>query len=187
MRINHGRTPVPADTVADRLPATAWLQHSAGPGAKGPRHYGWAWIHIGTDSHRHLLVRRNRTTREPAYYLCWSPTEVPLAELVRVAGVHRNAEECFQAAKGQVGLDHDQDRNRTSWHRHIALPMLALAFLTALAADAAPQRPVDPIRPTRGSDPITLTIPESRHLTNAYTGGLHEVPSQLDQPPALAH
>ncbi|MCZ7430183.1 transposase [Streptomyces sp. WMMC1477] len=67
VRINHGRTPVRADTVAERLPATAWQRHSAGPGAKGPRHYDWAWIHIGTDEHRHLLIRRNRTTGELAF------------------------------------------------------------------------------------------------------------------------
>lgn len=47
----------------------------------------------------------------------------------------------FQAAKGQVGLDHYQVRHWTSWHRHITLAMLALAFLTALAADAPPNRP----------------------------------------------
>ncbi|MDN3057603.1 hypothetical protein PH213_24215 [Streptomyces sp. SRF1] len=41
-RINHGRTPVHADTIAGRLPATAWHRHSAGNGAKGPRYYDWA-------------------------------------------------------------------------------------------------------------------------------------------------
>jgi 2-polyprenyl-6-methoxyphenol hydroxylase-like FAD-dependent oxidoreductase len=40
---------------------------------------------------------------------------------------------------GQVGLDHYQVRNWTSWHRHMTLAMLALAFLAALAADAAPR------------------------------------------------
>jgi SRSO17 transposase len=54
--INHGRTPVRADIVADRLPATAWQRHSAGPGAQGPRYYNWAWIHIGTGEHRHASV-----------------------------------------------------------------------------------------------------------------------------------
>ena len=54
-----------------------------------------AWIHIGSDSHRHLLIRRNRTTGELAFYLCWSPTEVPLSALVRVAGVRWSVEECF--------------------------------------------------------------------------------------------
>ncbi|MFE0922986.1 IS701 family transposase [Streptomyces nigra] len=167
VRINHGRTPIRADTLAGRLPATAWQRHSAGKGAKGPRYYDWAWIHIGTDSHRHLLVRRNRSTGELAFYLCWSPTEVPLSELVRVAGVRWSVEECFQAAKGQVGLDHYQVRNWTFWHRHITSAMPALAFLTALAADAAPERPDDAYHPVRSRDPITLTVPEIRHVLAA--------------------
>lgn len=167
VRINHGRTVVRADTVAGRLPAAAWHRQSAGNGAKGPRYYDWAWIHIGTGSHRHLLIRRNRAPGELAFYLCWSPTEVPLSELVRVAGVRWSVEECFQAAKGQVGLDHYQVRNWTSWHRHITLAMLALAFLTALASDAAPERPADTHHPVRSRDPIALTVPEIRHLLAA--------------------
>ncbi|MFF5189349.1 IS701 family transposase [Streptomyces sp. NPDC000345] len=106
VRINHGRTLVRADTIAGRLPATAWQQHSAGNGAKGPRYYDWAWIHTDTGSNRHLLVRRNRSTGELAFYLCWSPTEVPLSQLIRVAGIRWSIEECFQAAKSQVGLRH---------------------------------------------------------------------------------
>jgi SRSO17 transposase len=164
VRINHGRTPVRADTVAGRLPDTAWQRQSAGPGAKGPRYYDWAWIHIGTGRHRHLLIRRNHTTGELAFYLCWSPTEVSLAELVRVAGVRWSVEECFQAAKGQVGLDHYQVRNWTSWHRHITLAMLALAFLAAVAADQAPNRPDDGRHLARSLDPSPLTVPEIRHL-----------------------
>ncbi|MER7826973.1 IS701 family transposase [Streptomyces sp. NPDC096097] len=166
--INQGRTPVRADTVTERLPATAWHRQSAGIGAKGPRYYDWAWIHIGSDRHRHLLIRRNRTTGELAFYLCWSPIEVPLAELVRVAGIRWSVEECFQAANGQVGLDHYQVRNWTSWHRHITLAMLALAFLAAVAASVAPERPpADPHRPARSSEPISLTVPEIRHLLTA--------------------
>ncbi|WBB61996.1 hypothetical protein O7599_05500 [Streptomyces sp. WMMC500] len=99
VRINSGRTPVRADTVAGRLPATAWQRQRAGSGAKGPRYYDWAWIHIGADEHRHLLVRRNRTTGELAFYLCWSPTTVTLAELVPVVGVRWSVEECFQPPK----------------------------------------------------------------------------------------
>ncbi|UNM11843.1 IS701 family transposase [Streptomyces formicae] len=170
VRINSGRTPVRADTVADRLPATAWQRHSAGPGAKGPRYYDWAWVHIGTGEHRHLLVRRNRTSGELAFYLCWSPTTVTLAELVRVAGVRWSVEECFQAAKSQVGLDHYQVRHWTSWHRHITLAMLALVFLAAVAADAAPRRPTDPHRPASSREPISLTVPEIRHLLTTVFG-----------------
>ncbi|EFL39903.1 transposase [Streptomyces griseoflavus Tu4000] len=179
VRINHGRTAARADTVAERLPTTAWQRHSAGPGAKGPRHYDWAWIHIGTNDHRHLLVRRNRTTGELAFYLCWSPTEVPLAELVRIAGVRWSVEECFQAAKGQVGLDHYQVRHWTSWHRHITLAMLALAFLTALAAEATPEPPAGAHRLAHNRDPINLTVPEIRHLLVAVfkPPAVTEIPS----------
>lgn len=164
VRINHGRTLVRADTVAGRLPATAWQRRSAGNGSKGSRSYDWAWVHIGSGSHRHLLIRRNRTTGEVAFYLCWSPTAVTLAELVRVAGIRWSIEECFQAAKSHLGLDHYQVRHWASWHRHITLAMLALAFLTAVAADAAPDRPADRRHPARSRDPISLTVPEVRHL-----------------------
>lgn len=83
VRINQGRTAIRADEAAFRLPASAWHRQSAGSGAKGPRYYDWAWVHIGTDEHRHLLIRRNPTTGELAFYLCWSPRIVPLSELVR--------------------------------------------------------------------------------------------------------
>ncbi|MFI6673114.1 IS701 family transposase, partial [Streptomyces sp. NPDC050481] len=135
VRINQGRTTARADAVADRLPASAWHRQSAGAGAKGPRYYDWAWIKINADDYRHLLIRRNPGSGELAFYLCWSPRRVPLSELVRVAGTRWCVEECFQAAKGQVGLDHYQVRHWTAWHRHITLAMLALAFLTALVAD----------------------------------------------------
>ncbi|MFF7551262.1 IS701 family transposase [Streptomyces canus] len=164
VRINRGRTTARADTVPDRLPATAWHRQSAGAGAKGPRYYDWAWIETGTSSDRHLLIRRNPDSGELAFYLCWSPNQVPLSELVRVAGTRWCIEECFQAAKGQVGLDHYQVRHWTAWHRHITLAMLALAFLTVLAADATPTRPAEPDRPVRSTDPIDLTVPEIRHL-----------------------
>ncbi|MFI9366640.1 IS701 family transposase [Kitasatospora sp. NPDC053057] len=168
VRINQGRTAVRADAVADRLPASAWHRQSAGAGAKGPRYYDWAWIEIGTDGHRHLLIRRNPHSGELAFYLCWSPRRVPLSELVRVAGTRWCVEECFQAAKGQVGLDHYQVRHWTAWHRHITLAMLALAFLVVLAADATPARTAQPNRPARSTDPIDLTVPEIRHLLGAF-------------------
>ncbi|MER6188758.1 hypothetical protein ABT190_02115 [Streptomyces cyaneofuscatus] len=88
-----------------------------------------------------------------------------LAELVRVAGARWSVEECFQAAKSPVGLDHYQVDHWTSWHRHITLAMLALAFLTAVTvASAAPHRPTEPHHPTRKREPIHLTVPEIHRL-----------------------
>lgn len=42
--------------------------------------------------------------------------------------------------------------------------MLALAFLTALAAEATPKPPTDTHHFARSHDPIPLTVPEIRHL-----------------------
>lgn len=164
VRINENRTVVQAATVAASLPRDTWHRQSAGAGAKGPRYYDWAWVQNGADKNRFLLIRRNPATGELAFYRCWSPGQVALAALIRVAGTRWCIEECFQAAKGQVGLDHYQVRHWTSWHRHITLAMLALAFLTAVAASAKPDRSTDPNRPVRSCDPIDLTIPEIRHL-----------------------
>lgn len=179
VRINQGRTAARADVVAGRLPASAWHRQSAGAGAKGPRYYDWAWVGIGTDGHRHLLIRRNPSSGELAFYLCWSPRRVPLSELVRVAGARWCIEECFQAAKGQVGLDHYQVRHWTAWHRHITLAMLALAFLAVLAADATPARTAQPNRPARSTDPIDLTVPEIRHLPGALLIPTNASPRRL--------
>ncbi|MFY0510757.1 hypothetical protein ACOMD4_10215 [Streptomyces anulatus] len=110
------------------------------------------------------MIRRNPVTDEFAFYLCWSPGEVALSALVRVAGTRWCIEECFQAAKGQVGPDHYRVRRWTSWHRHITLAMLALTFLAAVAVSATPDRSTDPNRPVRSSDPIDLTIPQIRHI-----------------------
>ncbi|WP_329438156.1 hypothetical protein [Streptomyces canus] len=55
-------------------------------------------------------------------------------------------------------------RHWASWHRHITLAMLALAFLTAVAA---PQRPAGPHHFDHSLDPITLTVPEIRRLIDA--------------------
>lgn len=47
-----------------------------------------------------LLIRRNRTTGELAYYRCWSLAPVPLTTVVRVAGSRWRVEETFQDGKG---------------------------------------------------------------------------------------
>jgi hypothetical protein len=70
-----------ADVLCAKMPKRAWQKLSAGAGAKGYRLCDWAAIdlaEIRSGKHQ-LLIRRNRTTGELAYYRCWSPTPVPLA------------------------------------------------------------------------------------------------------------
>jgi SRSO17 transposase len=54
-----------------------------------------------------------------------------------VAGIRWAVEECFQAAKGQVGLDHYQVRRYDAWYRHASLVLVAQAFLAVVRAHAA--------------------------------------------------
>ncbi|MDF5754611.1 IS701 family transposase [Spongiactinospora sp. TRM90649] len=153
-----------ATGVADRH----WHRYRAGQGAKGPRWYAWAWARIddpGPEAddegeghgYRWLLIRRNLTTGELAFYGCYAPKPMPLAALVKIADIRWAVEEVFQAAKGQAGLDHYQVRRWRAWYRHVTLAMLALAFLAALAAD---QPPCDERH-------IPLTMPEIRRLLAA--------------------
>jgi SRSO17 transposase len=151
-----------ADEIAASLPATAWQRLSAGAGSKGPRYYHWAWIAIDTEhaGQRSLLVRRNNTTGELAYFRCYAPEPVPLTTLVRVAGRRWTVEESFQAGKGLTGLDQHQVRHWTSWHRWTLLAMLAYAFLAVLAA-------TEDTRQRTSTALIALTCHEIHHLFNA--------------------
>lgn len=166
--IDGGKTRHRADRLAADLPDTAWTRRSAGDGSKGPRFYDWAWLaDVGADGDpdddgwHSLLIRRNNTTGELAFYRCWAPGPVTLAQLVRVAGVRWIVEESFQAGKGQVGLDQHQVRRWTSWHRFTTLALAALAVLAICAADArSAHRPARP-------DMIELTVNEIRRLISA--------------------
>ena len=80
-----------------------------------------------------LLVRRSPAEPgELAYHLTRAPEGTTLARLVRVAGTRWTIESCFEAAKGEVGLDEYEVRSWTGWHRHVTLAMLAHAYLAAL-------------------------------------------------------
>jgi hypothetical protein len=76
-----------------------------------------------------------------------------------------NVHRCSRLREYAPGQDEGiQVRHWTSWHRHLTLAMLALAFLAAVAVSAKPVRNTDPNRSVRSSDLIDLTVPEIRHL-----------------------
>ena len=126
--------------VEDRaagLPATAWQRLSVGDGAKGPRLYDWAYLPYGSDAapgwEKGLLIRRK--IAEPGklvFYLTHAAHGTALADLVRIAGTRWTIEACFEAAKGEVGLDQYEVRSWTGWHRHVTLAMLAHAYLAVI-------------------------------------------------------
>src|SRR5262245_44031508 len=167
-----------ADALAALLPGQAWRRLSCGWGAKGPRLYDWALIDTASPAHR-LLVRRSLANpSQLAYFICHSQADIPLHELLAVVGVRWTVEECFQAAKNEVGLDHYQVRLWHAWYRHITLAMLALAWLAVTAAGARPEATVD--APGDAGDPaseplIPLTVNEVRRLHATLTYPAHSL------------
>ena len=73
---------------------------------------------------------------ELAYYVCFGPANTTLEDLVQVAGTRWTIEECFEEAKGQVGLDQYEVRKWEGWYRHITLAMLAHAYLAVVRQQA---------------------------------------------------
>src|SRR5881227_2040452 len=142
------------DAWAAGLPPEAWHRLSAGEGAKGPRLHDWAYTPYRggapTGREKGLLVRRELDEPDDlAFYLTLAPEGTGLATLVRVAGTRWTFESCFEAAKGEVGLDEYEVRSWTGWHRHVTLAMLAYAYLAAVRKAAAGGRGA--ARPGRGA------------------------------------
>jgi SRSO17 transposase len=152
-----------ADALLKHIPARAWQRISAGHGAKGHRYYDWAFVRLdpgqrdpSDPGQRWLLIRRNRKSRELAFYHCWMPRPTPLAVLVKAAGQRWTVEERIQTSKGLCGLDQHQVRRWRSWYRWATLALLAHAFLVVAALTERTRRPPPGL--------IPLTCNEVQHL-----------------------
>jgi len=140
-----------ADDLIAAVPARAWQKISAGAGAHGPREYHWARVAVRPGGKRGrsrwLLARRSLTSPdEISYYACYGPRRSSTADLAWTAGSRWHIEECFQQAKNETGLDHHQVRTWRAWHAHVTLSMLALAWLSAVRAQAAKGEPAPATR-----------------------------------------
>ena len=139
-----GPRQVRADGLASQVGKSNWVRCSAGDGAKGPRIYDWTAVGIrplGEPGKGYWLLVRRSVARpeELAYYACYGPAGTTLEELVRVAGIRWAIEECFEEAKGQVGLDQYEVRRWEGWYRHITLAMLAHAYLAVIRHQVSAQ------------------------------------------------
>ena len=154
--------------VEDRvtwIPASDWHRLSAGDGAKGPRLYDWAYLPYGGDAapgwEKGLLIRRSISQPdELAFYLTHATDGTALADLVQVAGTRWAVEACFEAAKGEVGLDQYEVRSWTGWHRHVTLP----CWLTPTSPCCARSPSGDEPTPDLAAELLPLTVPEVRRL-----------------------
>jgi len=166
-----------ADALAALLPGQAWHRLSCGQGAKGPRLYDWGLVDTASPVHRLLIRRSLADPTQLAYFICHSQADTTLHELVAVVGVRWTVEECFQAAKNEVGLDHYQVRLWHAWYRHVTLAMLAHAWLAVTASAARPEPTSDspPMDGDESADDVLapLSVNEIRRLHATLTCPTH--------------
>ena len=138
---DKGPRRVRADRLAAQVEESGWIRCSAGDGAKGPQVYDWTAVDIRSLREPRPLAAGAAwpTLRKLAYYVCYGFAGTTLEELARVAGTRWAIEECFEEAKGQVGLDQYEVRRWDGWYRHITLAMLAHAYLSVIKHQAMEQ------------------------------------------------
>src|SRR3954451_20781862 len=96
---------------------------------QGERLYDWArWrlfrLHEQPWDHWLLVRRKISNPEELAYSVVFGPADTSLSTLAQVAGQRWRIEECFEAAKQEVGLADCEVRSWHGWYRHITLSML---------------------------------------------------------------
>ena len=152
-----------AAKIARSLPKTAWRRLSSGEGTKGPRLHDWAYLELADlDAGeynsmlkgkwtRGMLVRRNIGDGDLAFFSTWGPKGTSMAKLVSVEGHRWAIEDSFEAAKNELGLDHNETRSWHGWHRHVSLVMLAFAMMATIRhkANAVPLKKTLPRLPKR--------------------------------------
>ena len=67
-------------------------------------------------------------------------TDPSVQELIGIAGRRWVVEDCFEAAKGEVGLDEYEVRKWDGWQRHVTLCLLAHAYLAVPGGGALGRR-----------------------------------------------
>src|SRR5665647_2514996 len=138
-----------AAEIAQDLEPGVWQRLSAGEGTKGARLHDWAYCELAdldADEYnetqsglwtpslwtRGLLIRRNISDGDLAFFTTWCPAGTGIQTLVAVEGHRWAIEDSFETAKNELGLDHNETRSWHGWHRHVSLVMLAFAMMAAI-------------------------------------------------------
>lgn len=114
-----------------------WMRIHVRDGVKGPLvvYAIRARVRARTNGRREtatewLFVTRTQSpTPEYRYYLSNAGMDVTSEEMALTANARYWIEDCFERAKGRIGMDHYEVRSWGGWHHHMTLSFLALWFL----------------------------------------------------------
>jgi SRSO17 transposase len=100
-------------------------------------------VALGSDSRPRyrLVVARNRQTGAVKYFLTNAPKRVGLRRVLAAAFARWNVEHVFRVAKGEFGLTHFEGRSYVSLKRHLALCLVAMAFVALCTARLRGEKP----------------------------------------------
>jgi len=78
------------------------------------------------------MIRRSIADSELAFFSTWCSKGASMEKLVSVEGHRWAIEDSFEAAKNELGLDHNETRSWHGWHRHVSLVMLAFTMMAII-------------------------------------------------------
>lgn len=108
------RSTTKADLVVEILHQRVWLWDKKSPAAR-------CW---------HLIVRREINSPSTVKYsLSNAPAQTSVLKLAKMQAQRFWIERAFQDAKSHIGMAQYQARKWQSWHRHMALVMMAMQFM----------------------------------------------------------
>ncbi len=142
----------------DTVPVDQWVRIAVRDGSKGPVIYYAIRRRVRARWRRRLspvdewllVIRTDAPVPEYRYYLSNAEEGVGIEDMVRAVCSRYWIEDCFERAKGEVGLADYETRSWDGWHHHVTLSMLALWFL------------VREQRRLRGGTPA-MTLQQARH------------------------
>ena len=133
-----------------KQPESAWVKKTLRSTTKGKllvevlHRRVWLWDKHSPTAHCwHLIVRREvNSPGTLKYSLSNAPDQTSAAKLTKMQAQRFWIERAFQDAKSHVGMAQYQARQWPSWHRHMALVMMATQFMLEARLSHAEAHPL---------------------------------------------
>jgi len=129
------KKPLRLDKLAGMLPDAIWYKRTVSEGAKGPIDYEFTKRRVTLCKEDlpvrtvWLVIKRSLDKKEYSFFISNAPLSTRLATFVWLSGIRWAIEQCFEEAKGELGMDHYEVRKYPAWNHHILSCMLAHFFL----------------------------------------------------------
>lgn len=133
-----------------KQPASLWHKKTLRNATKGDlvvevlHQRVWLWDKCSPRAHCwHLIVRREVDSPGTLKYcLSNAPEQTSVSKLARMQAQRFWIERAFQDAKSHIGMAQYQARQWPSWHRHMALVMMAMLFMLEARLDHRDTHPL---------------------------------------------